>query len=146
MATKSVMPKASSTFVDKLNEALTEELASIIQYLWDHILARGMNSTPIADLFKELSMIEMNHAYTLAERIDLIGGVPTTSVGPIKVGGTIEKMVKDNLALEYDAVAMYRDLVKMAEVEGDVVTQRLLENILKETEEHANKLETLLGK
>lgn len=146
MANKSVMPKASSTFVDKLNEALTEELASIIQYLWDHILARGMNSVPIADLFKELSMIEMNHAYTLAERIDLIGGVPTTSVGPIKVGGTIEKMVKDNLALEYDAVSMYRDLVKMAEVEGDVVTQRLLENILKETEEHANKLETLIGK
>jgi bacterioferritin (cytochrome b1) len=34
----------------------------------------------------------------------------------------------------------------MAEVEGDVVTQRLLETILKETEEHANKLETLLGK
>lgn len=140
------MPKASAKFVDKLNEALTEELASVIQYLWDHILARGIDSAPIAGLFKELSMIEMQHAYTLAERIDLIGGLPTTSVGPIKIGGTLKKMVADNLALEYDAVAMYRALVKMADKENDVVTQRLLEHILKETEEHANKLETMLGK
>src|SRR3972149_6062819 len=102
------MPKASPKFIEALNEALTEELASIIQYLWDHILARGMESPGIAGMFKDLSMVEMKHAYSIAERIDLLGGVPTTAVGP--------------------------------------VTRRLLEDILGETEEHANSLETLLGK
>ena len=140
------MPKASPKFIEALNEALTEELASIIQYLLDHILARGLESPGIAATFKELSMVEMKHAYTLAERIDLLGGVPTTAVGPIKIGGDLRKMVDDNLKLEYDAIEMYRKLVKMAEAEDDPVSRRLLEDILGETEEHANSLETLLGK
>jgi bacterioferritin len=139
------MPKASSEFIDALNEALTEELASIIQYLWDHILARGLESPAIADMFKELSMIEMNHAYMIAERIDLLGGLPTTTIGPIKIGGDLRKMLDDNLKLEYDAIAMYEKLVKMAIEEDDPVSRRLMEDILKDTEEHANKLETVLG-
>jgi bacterioferritin len=140
------MPKASTKFIEALNEALTEELASIIQYLWDHILARGMESPAIADMFKGLSMIEMKHAYSIAERIDLLGGVPTTSVGPIKIGGDLRKMVDDNLKLEYDAIEMYKKLVKMAEAEDDPVSRRLMEDILGETEEHANQLESVLGK
>ncbi len=140
------MPKASPQFIEALNEALTEELASIIQYLWDHILARGLESPAIADMFKELSMVEMKHAYAIAERVDLLGGVPATAVGPIKIGGDLSKMVDDNLNLEYDAIEMYRKLVKMAEAEDDPVSRRLMEDILGETEEHANKLGTVLGK
>ncbi len=140
------MPKASPQLIAAMNEALTEELASIIQYLWDHILARGLESPAISGLFKELSMIEMKHAYTLAERIDLLGGVPTTAIGPIKIGGDLRKMVDDNLKLEYDAIELYKKLVKQAEQEDDVVTRRVLEDILKDTEEHANRLEAVLGK
>jgi len=140
------MPKASPKFIEALNEALSEELASIIQYLWDHILARGLESPAIAEMFKGLSMVEMKHAYSIAERIDLLGGVPTTAVGPIKIGGDLRKMVDDNLKLEYDAIEMYRKLVKMAEAEDDPVSRRLMEDILGETEEHANQLETVLGK
>jgi bacterioferritin len=140
------MPKASPQFIEALNEALSEELASIIQYLWDHILARGLESPAIAEMFKGLSMVEMRHAYSIAERIDLLGGVPTTAVGPIKIGGDLKKMVDDNLRLEYDAIEMYRKLVKMAEAEDDPVSRRLMEDILGETEEHANQLETVLGK
>ncbi len=140
------MPKASQKLIDALNEALTEELASIIQYLWDHILARGLESPAISDMFKDLSMAEMKHAYALAERIDLLGGVPTTAVGPIKIGGDLRKMVDENLKLEYDAIEMYKKLVEMAEAEDDPVTRRLMEDILGDTEEHANKLETVLGK
>jgi bacterioferritin len=140
------MPKASPEFIEALNEALTEELASIIQYLWDHILARGLESPAIAEMFKALSMVEMKHAYSIAERIDLLGGVPTTAVGPIKIGGDLKKMVDDNLKLEYDAIEMYKKLVKMAEAEDDPVSRRLMEDILGETEEHANQLEAVLGK
>ena len=140
------MPRASQKLIEAMNEALTEELASVIQYLWDHILARGMESPAISDMFKEISMVEMKHAYALAERIDLLGGVPTTAVGPIKIGGDLRKMVDDNLKLEYDAIEMYKKLVKMAEAEDDPVSRRLMEEILGETEEHANKLESVLGK
>jgi len=138
------MPKASQAFIDALNEALSEEMASTIQYLWHHIMARGLASAAIADMFKELSMAEMRHGYSIAERIDLLGGVPTTAIGPIKVGGDLRKMLKDDLQAEVESIAIYRRLVKQAEQEDDPVTRRMLEDILKETEGHARDLEAIL--
>lgn len=146
MADERAMPKASEKFIEALNEALTEELASIIQYLWDHILARGLESPAIADMFKEISMSEMRHAYALAERIDLLGGVPTTAVGRIVIGGDLPKMLEDNLRLEYEAIDMYRRLIEIADNEDDDVTELMLVQILKDTEEHARDLEAVLGK
>jgi bacterioferritin len=105
-----------------------------------------MESLAIAEKFKELAMTEMRHAYMLAERIDLLGGVPTTQVAPIKIGGDLRQMVEDNLQLEYEAIDMYRRLIKQAEKEEDPASRRLLEEILKDTEEHARDLEALLGK
>lgn len=139
------MPKVSRAFIDALNEALSEEMASTIQYMWHHIMARGLESAAIADKFKELSMAEMRHGYTLAERIDLLGGVPTTAIGPIKVGGDLRKMVKDDFQAEVESITIYQHLIELVEKENDVVSQRMLEQILKETEEHTRDLETLLG-
>ena len=140
------MPKGSKKLLDAMNEALSEELASIIQYLYHHIQARGMDSAAISEVFKELSMIEMTHAYKLAERIDLLGGAPTTAIGPIRLGGDLKKMLEDNLQAEYEAIEMYKRLVALAERENDPVTRRLMEDILGDTEEHADKLENLLEK
>jgi len=64
----------------------------------------------------------------------------------IAVGGDLRKMVDDNLKLEYDAIEMYKKLVKMAEAEDDPVSRRLMEDILGQTEEHANRLEAVLGR
>lgn len=140
------MPKASKELLDAMNEALSEELASIIQYTYHHIQARGLDSAAVGEVFKGLSMIEMNHAYKIAERIDLLGGAPTTAIGPIRTGGDLRKMLEDNLQAEYESIEMYKRLVALAEKENDPVTRRLMEDILGDTEEHANKLESLLEK
>lgn len=140
------MPKASKELLTALNDALSEELASTIQYMWQHVRARGLESAAIADVFKEISMVEMDHAYRVAERIDLIGGVPTTAVGPIKMDGDLRRMLEDDLKAENEAVDIYRNLVKLARKEGDPVTLRLVEDILGETEEHAHRLAAILDK
>ena len=140
------MPKASKELLDAMNEALSEELASIIQYMYHHIQARGLDSAAIGEVFKELSMVEMQHAYKLAERIDLLGGQPTTAINAIRSGGDLKKMLEDNLQAEYEAIEMYQRLVALAEKENDPVTRRLMEDILGDTEEHADKLENLLEK
>lgn len=140
------MPKGSKELLDALNEALSDELASIIQYMYHHIMGRGMASPAILEMFKSHSMDEMGHAYALAERIDLLGGVPTTSVGQIKAGGDLKKMVQDDLDGEYRAIEMYRRYIKIAERDDDPVTRRLLEDILATEEGHANEWETVLDK
>ena len=140
------MPKASPKFIEALNEALTEELASIIQYMYHHVMGQGLTSPALLAMFKSHAMDEMGHAYALAERIDLLGGVPTTAVGPIKIGGDLKKMVQDDLDGEYRAIDMYGRYVKLAAKDDDPVTRRLLEDILATEEGHANDWETVLGK
>ncbi len=141
------MPKGSKKLLAAMNEALSEELASIIQYLWHHIQARGLHSAAIADKFKAVSMVEMKHAERIAERIDLLGGRPTIAVDAISPGshGDVARMLRDNLQAEEKAVEMYHTLVRMAREENDPVSRVLLEEILGETEEHAHELQKLLA-
>lgn len=141
------MPKGSKQFIDAMNEALSEELSSIIQYLWHHIQARGMNSAAIAERFKAISMVEMKHAEMIAERIDLLGGRPTIAVDKITPGthGDVARMLRENAKAEEDVIVAYRALVEMAIEADDPVSRVLLEDILGETEEHAHELRKLLA-
>ena len=141
------MPKASKELLDAMNEGLSEELASTVQYLWHHIQARGLHSAAIAEMFKGISMVEMKHAERIAERIDLLGGTPTTAFDAISPGahGDVARMLRENLAAEEKAVAMYRKLVQMARDEDDPVSRVTFEEILGETEEHAHELAKLLA-
>jgi bacterioferritin len=139
------VPKGSKELLDAMNEALAEELASTIQYLWHHIQARGLHSAAIAEMFKQVSMVEMKHAEKIAERIDLLGGEPTTAIDAITPGshGDVARMVRDNLEAEKKAVAMYRRLVQLAREADDPATRILAEEILSQTEDHAHELEKL---
>ena len=141
------MPKASKQLLEAMNEALSEELASTVQYLWHHIQARGLHSAAVAERFKATSMVEMQHAERIAERIDLLGGRPTTTFDAITPGshGDVARMLRDNLRAEEAVVDRYRELVRMARDENDPVSRVMLEEILAETEEHAHELRKLLA-
>ena len=140
------MAKASEQLIAGLNEALSEELTALIQYLWHHIQGRGIESAAVSEIFKATSMTEMNHAYKLAERIDLLGGVPgTAGARPPKTGGDVRQMIQDDLAAEYGAIETYKRLIELADDEDDDVTEQMLIQILADEEEHANQWETVLG-
>ena len=140
------MPKGSRQLLEALNEALSDEYAAIIQYMVHHVMGRGLASPAVAEMFKAHAMDEMRHAYALIERIDLLGGEPAITVGPITVGGDLKKMVQDDLEGEYRAQEMYRRYIKLAVQEDDPVTRRLFEEILATEEGHTNDWETVLEK
>jgi bacterioferritin len=138
--------KKKSPLIAALNIAISDELASIIQYQWHHVMAKGIASPAIIDMFEAHSMDEMRHAYVFAERVDLLGGDLTVEIHPIKVGGNLEKMIQDDLKGEYAAIDMYRESIKLSEREGDPVTRRTFESALEAEERHADDWETVLGK
>jgi bacterioferritin len=138
------MPKGSKELLQSLNNALADELAAIIQYMYHHVMGSGLASPAILDTFKSTSIAEMKHAEALAERIDLLGGIPTIEISPIQVGGDLTKMIRDDLAAEYRAIEMYKGIIKLAAKEDDPVTRRLIEEILEDEEGHANTWETIL--
>jgi len=135
----------SKKLIDALNQARADELAVIIQYMGHHYMGQGMESAAILDVLKEVAITEMKHAEALGERINYLGGEPTQKPSPIKSGGTLKKMIKDNLDSENAAIANYRRHIELAIKEGDTTTRTMLEGILADEEGHADQFKTLLG-
>ena len=128
--------------IEALNRALAEELAALTQYMWQHVMGRGIASPAIRDELKAFSIQEMKHAEVLAERIDHFGGVPTTKPLDIKVGGDLKKMIQYDLDLENSAIKMYKEYIELAK--EDPVTHKMLIDILADEENHADELESWL--
>jgi bacterioferritin len=132
--------------IDELNRGVAREITAIIQYSYHHVMAEGMNSPSISEMFEKTALEEMDHLEDFSERINYLGGVPTTKPNPIKVGGTLEQMVKNDLQTEYEAIRLYKGQIGIAKEIGDTTTRLMLEKILTTEEEHADKWETLLKK
>lgn len=131
---------------EKLNQAIAREIQVSIQYMWHHVMASGINSAAVKDVFEKTAIQEMKHAEEIAERLSYLGGTPTTQPDPIKVGGTLEKMLRDDLQAEEEAIKLYKGIIDLARKEEDHTTRRLFESILADEEEHADTFSTLLEK
>ncbi|MCZ7393259.1 MAG: ferritin-like domain-containing protein [Candidatus Methanoperedens sp.] len=130
--------------LDLLNKAIARELGVSIQYMWHHVMAMGMESPEIKDVFKEIAIVEMKHAEDIAERLFYLGGTPTTKPTPIKVGGSLKEMIEANLQAEIEAVAMYKEIIDKASEKEDTTTRLLFEEILTAEEEHKHTFSILL--
>ena len=136
---------ASERLKELLNQAIARELQVSIQYMWQHVLAKGLCSPAVRDIFKKIAITEMKHAEAIAERLDYLGGKPTTQPAPITVGETLEEMIRIDLKAEEEAIALYRQIIEQAVSENDYVTEDLFRSILADEEEHHNDFQSLLG-
>jgi len=132
--------------LDILNQSIAREIAVTIQYMWHHVTALGLESAEVEEIFKKVAIEEMKHAEKFAERLDYLGGVPTTKPSPIVTGGSVEKMLKDNLKAEEEAIALYKKAIQICIENNDPVSRLLYEEILSDEEDHHNTFGTLLGK
>jgi bacterioferritin len=141
-----MVQKASNKLTDMLNQAIAREIQVSVQYMWQHVMAKGLESAEIADVFEDVAITEMKHAEKIAERIFYFDITPTTKPDPIKVGGTLKEMLEYDAKAEEEAIDLYKEIIKQASAEGDSTTRLLFEQILAEEEEHHDTFTTLLGK
>jgi len=92
------------------------------------------------------AITEMKHAEEIAERLAYLGGTPTTKPDPIFVGDSLREMLQTDVKEEEEAIALYKQIIKVADQEGDVTTRRLFEEILGQEEEHHDTFTKLLEK
>ncbi len=135
---------ASERLKDLLNQATARELQVSIQYMWQHVLAKGIKGYAVKGLFKEIAITEMKHAEEIAERLAYLGGRPTTKPTPIFVGNNLNEMIKLDVKAEEEAIELYKEIIKVAKEEGDETTHRLFRKILSEEEEHHDSFVSLL--
>ena len=136
---------ASKKLLDKLNDAIAREIQVSVQYMWQHVMIKGINAESVGGVFKKTAITEMKHAESIAERLDYLGGVPTTKPTQIEIGKSAEEMLRLNKETEENAIVLYKEIIALAEKEDDIVTRKLFESILADEEEHHNLFQTLIG-
>jgi len=140
-----MVQKASAKLTEMMNQAIAGELQAIVQYMWHHIMVKGLSSSSLMEVFEEISEEEMKHAEKIAERLFYFDVNPTTKPNPIAVGGDSTQMLKADVKAEEEAITLYKDIIKQAASEGDDTTRHLFEEILAEEERHHDAFTTLLG-
>ena len=136
----------SKELIEMLNKALSLEIQVSIQYMWQHVRIYGFDHLAIAEELKKIAITEMQHAEKIAERIDYLGGVPTTNPAKITVGDKPEEMITNDMLAEEEGIVFYKKIIERAMQEKDYVTRELFEDILSDEEDHHNVFRTLLEK
>jgi bacterioferritin len=87
----------------------------------------------------------MKHADRLIARILLLDGLPNLqALNKLQIGENVPEVLQADLALERAAHAHVRQSIPVCETAGDFVSRELLVDILDDTEEHIDWLETQL--
>ncbi len=136
--------EVTKNLLELLNRAIAREIGVSVQYMWQHVMAMGMESPEIKDIFKDIAVEEMKHAEKIAERLFYLGGTPTTKPTPIEVGGSLKEMIEADLKAEDEALELYSEIIKVADSEEDSTTRLLFEEIMMNEEEHKHTFTILL--
>lgn len=134
---------ASENLKDLLNQAIAREIQVSIQYMWQHVQWRGVKHFAVIEELKAISIQEMKHAETIAERLFYLGGIPTTKPSPIFVGNNLKEMIEQDIKDEENAISLYKNIIKVAIDEGDITTKKIFEDILRDEEEHHDTFTSL---
>jgi bacterioferritin len=129
--------------IDYLNQALTNELTAVNQYWLHYRLLDHWGLRKLAQFERGESIDEMKHADRLADRILFLNGLPNfQAIGRLKIGETVEEILRADLALEHEAIPLLREGIAHCESVRDFVSRELLAEILANEESHVETLET----
>jgi bacterioferritin len=135
--------KSDPQIVAMLNDVLTAELTAVNQY-WLHArMCHHWGYERLYEKIREESIEEMKHADKLVDRILYLEGLPNLQrYNKISIGQTVPEIFAVDLATEYDAVKRFNAGIEQARAGGDNGTREILEEMLREEEEHVDWLET----
>ena len=134
--------KGDEKVIDYLNAALKNELTAINQYFLHYRMLDHWGVEHLAKFEYHESIDEMKHADWLAARILFLDGLPNfQALGRLRIGESVEEVLKADLALESDAIPLLREAIAHSEAVHDFISRDLFKRILANEEEHVDYLE-----
>ena len=136
-----------------LNDVLATELVCVLRYKRHFYMAQGIASDSVKAEFLQHATEEQQHADWVAERITQLGGepnfdpqgLPERSHSEYGRHTNLVTMIQEDLVAERVAIESYSEIVRWLG-NDDTTTRRIMEDILKTEEQHADDMANLLAK
>jgi bacterioferritin len=137
--------KGNDKIIATLNVLLADELTAISEYMVHSEMCDNWGYAHLHEKVEKRAIDEMKHAEKLIARIIFLDGRPVVSkLNDIKIGADVAAQLGNDLNAEYGAVKLYNAGIKEAAELGDNGTREILEDILKEEEDHIDWIEAQL--
>lgn len=135
--------KANTDIVHALNSCLKDQLTAINQLFLHARMARDWGLEAFNDYQYKRSIKAMKMADELIERVLFLEGLPNLQdLGKLLIGENIPEMLKCDLLMLTDMRANLQATIQQCEQARDFVSRDELTEILEQTEEHIDWIET----
>ncbi|MFD0666191.1 bacterioferritin [Ramlibacter sp. MAHUQ-53] len=131
--------------IHHLQAQLRNELTATNQYFLHYRILQHWGFGKLAKKEYQESIGEMKHADKLMARILMLDGLPNLQdLGKLLIGEDVPELLDCDLRLERAAQLTIKEGIAACEAARDYVSRDILQDILDDTEEHIDFLETQL--